>query len=127
AGYFGGADHLRRFAETARGLAARAARSAAAAAEELAPLLNAGDPQKPSVQLSALLAFLAAHDRMPAADDPLRERHLRARRAILSAIQSLRRAHEQLDDTPAPLVEIAAMIRRWIEGQTFAPRAGASG
>ena len=79
------------------------------------------------MQLAALLAFLAAHDRMPGVADPLRERHLRARRAIISAIQSLRRAHERLDDTPVALVEIAAMIRRWIEGQTFAPRAGTSG
>src|SRR5439155_14490304 len=46
---------------------------------------------------------------------------------IISAIQSLRRAHERLDDAPVALVEIAAMIRRWIEGQTFAPRAGTSG
>jgi ATP-dependent helicase/nuclease subunit B len=64
---------------------------------------------------------------MPAVSDPLRERHLRARRAIISAIQSLRRAHESLDDTPVGIVEVAGMIRRWIEGQTFAPRAGTSG
>jgi RecB family exonuclease len=79
------------------------------------------------VQLAALLAFLADHDRMPAVSDPLRDRHLRARRAILSAIQSLRRAHESLDDAPVGIVEIASMIRRWIEGQTFAPRTGTSG
>jgi len=124
AGYFGGIEHLRQFAATSSGLPSRPARAAAAAAEELAPL-SAAHP--PSVQLSALLAFLNAHDRVPGVSDPLRERHLRARRAIISAIQSLRRAHELFDDTPAPIIEIAAMIRRWIEGQTFAPRAGASG
>ena len=59
--------------------------------------------------------------------DPLRERHLRARRAVLSAIHGLRRAHQYLDDSPVELKTIAAMIRRWIEGQTFSPRAGSSG
>ena len=130
AGYFGGAEHLREFAETSRGLPARPARAAAAAAEELAPLTGlqgSSGAQPPSVQLSALLAFLTAHDRVPGVSDPLRERHLRARRAMISAIQSLRRAHELFDDAPAPVAEIAAMIRRWIEGQTFAPRAGTSG
>src|SRR5207302_454843 len=82
---------------------------------------------KPSVHIAALLAFLCAHDRMPPAGDPLRERHLRARRAIISAIDGLGRAHQQLDDTPGSLVEVAAMVRRWIEGQTFAPRTGTSG
>lgn len=125
AGYLGGFERLQEFAGSAQGRAARAARAAAAAAEELRAL--GADTEKPSVQLSALLAFLAAHDRLPAADDALRERHLRARGAILSAIQALRRAHEQLDDEKVSLAEIAGMIRRWIEGQTFAPRAGTSG
>jgi RecB family exonuclease len=124
AGYFGGFDHLQKFATSATGRGGRAAQAAAAAAEELRPLATA---QEPSVQLGSLLAFLAAHDRTPPASDPLRERHLRARRAIVSAIQQLRRAHERLDDSPLPLAEIAAMIRRWIEGQTFAPRTGTSG
>jgi RecB family exonuclease/inactivated superfamily I helicase len=125
AGYFGGVEQLRKFAAEARGLHARAARAAASAAEELAPTRFAD--QRPSAQLAALLAFLLAHDRVPGEAAPLRERHLRARRAIISAIESLRRAHEKLDDGPVDFVEIAAMIRRWIEGQTFAPRAGTSG
>jgi RecB family exonuclease/inactivated superfamily I helicase len=125
AGYLGGFDRLREFATSAVGRMARAARAAAAAADELAVLM--AEREKPSVQLAALLAFLGAHDRVPAHADPLRERHLRARSAIRSAIQSLRRAHEQLDDEKVSLAEIAGMIRRWIEGQTFAPRTGTSG
>jgi RecB family exonuclease len=39
----------------------------------------------------------------------------------------LRRAHQYLDDSPTELSSIAAMIRRWIEAQTFAPRAGHAG
>jgi RecB family exonuclease len=103
---------------------ARAARAASAAADELETLTDAG---RPSLQLRSLLAFLAVHDRMPPAGDPLAERHLRARSAIRAAIQGLSRAHEQFDDSPVPLTESAAMIRRWIEGQTFAPRTGATG
>ena len=90
----------------------------------LAPLTEA---ERPSVQLDALLAFVNAHDRVPEVGDPLRERHLRARRAVLSAIHGLRRAHQYLDDSPVEFTTVAAMIRRWIEGQTFSPRAGHTG
>ena len=116
-GYFGGADNLRAFSSMA-------ARAAAAAADELRALR---ETERPSVQLDALLAFLDKHDRVPDVGDPLRERHLRARRAVFSAIQMLRRAHLRLDDSPVEVSAIAAMIRRWIEGQTFAPRAGHTG
>jgi RecB family exonuclease len=119
-GYFGGADALQRFAAT--GL--KAARAAADAAAELRVLT---EDERPSVQLGAVLRFLNAHDRMPSGDDPLRDRHLRARSAVLSALHVLRRAHEQLDDSPASSADLAAMLRRWIEGQTFAPRRGTTG
>jgi RecB family exonuclease len=117
-GYFGGIENLRMFDRS------RAAKAAAAAADELRALVG---NERPSVQLEALLTFLRNHDRIPDSGDPLRERHLRARRAVLSAIHGLRRAHEHLDDAPAQLSTVAAMIRRWIEGQTFAPRAGHTG
>ena len=117
-GYFGGADNLRAFERS------KAAQAAAAAADELRALAA---KERPSVQLDALLAFLDRHDRVPDAGDPLRERHLRARRAVLSAILGLRRAHQHIDDSPVEVSSVAAMIRRWIEGQTFAPRAGHAG
>ena len=116
--YFGGADNLRAFERS------KAAQAASVAADELRALAG---QERPSVQLDALLAFLERHDRVPDAGDPLRERHLRARRAVLSAILGLRRAHQHLDDSPVEVSTVAAMIRRWIEGQTFAPRAGHSG
>src|SRR4029450_10663698 len=90
-GYFGGLDNLRSFARW------KAAKAAVAAADELAPL---AESERPSVQLDALLAFVRAHDRVPEVGDPLRERHLRARSAVLSAIHGLRRAHHYLDDSP---------------------------
>jgi inactivated superfamily I helicase len=124
AGYFGGIAQLREFAASAPPRVARAARAAVTAADQLQTLAGAGHP---SAQLRSLLAFLALHDRVLPAGDPLRERHLRARTAIRAAIQELSRAHEQFDDSPMPLFESAAMIRRWIEGQTFAPQTGAAG
>jgi RecB family exonuclease len=124
-GYLGGLAWLEAFAGTAHGRASRGARAAATAAEELSALYSAGTA--PSVQLASLLKFLATHDRLPRNDDPLRERHLRARSAILSAVQALRRAHEEIDDRPVALLEVAGIVRRWIEGQTFAPRIGTSG
>ena len=117
-GYFGGVENLRAFERW------KAAQAAVASATDLRAL---AEKARPSVQLDALLAFLDKHDRIPPIGDPLRERHLRARRAVLSAIHGLRRAHQYLDDSPIELSSIAAMIRRWIEGQTFAPRAGHTG
>jgi RecB family exonuclease len=111
-------EHLRTFERRS------AAKAAAAAADELRAL---AETERPSVQLDALLAFLDRHDRIPEAGDPLRERHLRARRAVLSAIHGLRRAHQHLDDAAIEFASVAAMIRRWIEGQTFSPRAGHTG
>ena len=55
-GYFGGLDNLRSFERW------KAAKAAVAAAAELTPLT---EPERPSVQLDALLAFLNAHDRVP--------------------------------------------------------------
>jgi RecB family exonuclease len=120
-GYFGGADHLRHIAGARRLVAAKAA---VAAADELSALV---ERRAPSSHLDTLLAFLKSHDRIPPAGDPLRDRHLRARRAVLSAIHGLRTAHADLDDEPADFVHVAAMIRRWIEGETFAPRTGETG
>src|SRR5262245_6059511 len=52
---------------------------------------------------------------------------MRARAAILSAFQGLAAAHGAHDDEPLSVTELAGNIRRWIEGQTFAPRTGREG
>lgn len=135
--YLGGRDHLARLAAdwsrepegaepgpTERRQAGRAARVAATLAEELSPLERDGAA---SALLDTLLTFLRAPAVLPAADDPLAERQLRARAAILGALESLREAHVAHDDPPSDLAELASSIRRWIEAQTFAPRAGAGG
>jgi len=104
--------------------AAGALRAAEAAAQELRAALDA---PAASAQISALLAFTRAHERLPSAADPWRARHLRARAAVLSALESLVEAHARHDDEGLPIDELAASARRWIEGQTFSPRTGADG
>ena len=72
-------------------------------------------------------AFVAAHERLPDPRDEWHGRHLRARAAILAALESLRDAHRLHDDEPVPLPELSNTVRRWIEGQTFSPRTGTRG
>jgi RecB family exonuclease len=97
---------------------------AAAAASELRALRTA---HCASTQLSSLLGFIAAHERVPTPDVPGFESHLRARAAVLSVLESLRDAHRTHDDAAVPLAELLATVRRWIEGQTFSPRTGSGG
>ena len=137
--YLGDASELRRLADAASEAPAksigsgRSRRSSAPLrsylaavqiASELAPLTRV---DRPSTHLDTVVAFLAAHERMPAADDSTRERLMRARAAIHLSIRSLSDAHRRHDDQPTAFAEVAAAIRRWIGQQTFAPRRGRSG
>jgi RecB family exonuclease len=112
-------------------LAARWNGSGAAAARAAATLVAALEPfdvvDRVSAHASRLLDFLRAHERMAFRDDALRSRHLRARGAVLSALDDLRQAALAFDDPPARFGEVAATVRRWIESQTFSPRRGARG
>jgi RecB family exonuclease len=80
-----------------------------------------------SGQIDGLLAFLRHYERLPDPDDEWAGRHLRARAAILAALETLRDAHARHDDGPMDVVELAGSVRRWIESQTFAPRTGIEG
>ena len=135
--FLGGWDALERWAGELPGRAAgsgREARRWARAARPLAAAVAIGralgsvrEAGTASGQLSALLTFLAAHERLPASADEHRERHMRARSAIVAAIAALRDAHARYDDRPLRLEELVATLRRWIEGQTFSPRTGSRG
>lgn len=103
---------------------ARAARAAASVAEALDPLTRDAPP---TLHLDTVLAFLTAHERLPGISHPARARHLRVRAAILAAISRLRDAHARFDDAPRPFAETVAVLHRWIEQQTFAPRHGSGG
>ncbi len=117
--YAGGWERLASLAGEQAALAA-----ANGAALALQPVWSA---PRASEQLAALIAFIRAHERLPHAGDAGFERHLRARAAILSALEDLRAAHLAHDDEPLGLAEVAGDVRRWIEGQTFSPRTGSRG
>jgi putative RecB family exonuclease len=104
--------------------AAPALAAAAAAAEELAPVEEA---PAASQQIASLAGFLRRHERLPRRDDPWRERHLRARAAVLAALDALAAARAAWHDEPLGAGELGRTLRRWIEGQTFAPRVGDRG
>ncbi len=77
--------------------------------------------------LQSLLTFLLAHESSDVPDESLRARHLRARGAVLATLGALRDPYSRFDAEPVDGDEVAALVRRWIEGQTFAPRTGEEG
>jgi RecB family exonuclease len=98
--------------------------AAAAAARELTAAAAA--PTAPA-QIDGIFAFIASRERRPAAADVWFPRHLRARAAVLAALQMLREAHAAHDPAPLSVSELSGAVRRWIDGQTFSPRLGATG
>ena len=101
-----------------------ALRAAVSAAEALRPLREASTA---SGQLHALLDFIRAHERLPGEELAWAPRHLRARAAVIGALESLADAQARHDDAPLPVDRLAGAVRRWIEGQTFSPRTGSRG
>lgn len=118
--YLGGADRLSAFAENG----GAAARVAAATATELDNALSASSA---SAQIDAVLAFVRSRERLPQESDDWYSRHMRARTAVLSALEMLRDAHRAYDDRALSVAELSGAVRRWIEGQTFSLRRGDSG
>ncbi len=70
---------------------------------------------------------MLAHESSAVPDESLRVRHLRARGAVFATLGSLREAYARFDSRPVSGDEVAALVRRWIEGQTFAPQSGDEG
>jgi RecB family exonuclease len=127
AGYLGDLDRLRQLIHewtNARADVETVASVALAAADELAPLLESAPASR---HLDALRQFLRHHDRRAPLEEASGERQLRGRAAIHAAIESLRDAHRRIDDQTVDVGHIIAAVRRWIEGQTFAPRTGSGG
>ena len=116
------ARHPRRVEEAAR--ARRAAAAAAAAAAALAPFRDA---DRASVQIGTLASFLRARERGPAADDPWRDRHRRARAAILGVLDNLSAAFARHDNHRREPEDLLARLHHAIEAQTFTPRRGRDG
>jgi RecB family exonuclease len=103
---------------------ARAGRVLERVASELEPLRS---PAGVAEQLRVLIAFLIGHEAAPGPDDPLRSRQLRARAALLGTLTALRDAYARFDPAAVDFDDTAAVCRRWIETQTFAPRTGDAG
>lgn len=98
--------------------------AAAAAARELS--LAATAPTAPA-QIDGILAFITSREVRPSAGDAWSSRHLRARAAVIAALQMLRDAHAAHDPAALSISELSGAVRRWIDGQTFSPRLGAAG
>src|SRR5262249_18183550 len=77
--FLGGVERLRELAPAA----------VVAACESLQAAAGASTAPE---QIDGLLAFIAAHERLPARDEPWYERHMRPPRAGLSALEVLRQA-----------------------------------
>jgi RecB family exonuclease len=133
AGYLGEVAALDRLIEAWRAAAptkgrlVRALRAAALLRQIVSELAPLREPGPVAAHLTLLIDFMSRHEHLPGPDDPLRVRQLRARAAILGTLESLRDAHARFDPAPASFEELAALIRRWIDGQTFAPRSGNAG
>ena len=119
--FLGGVDRLSDLAEARRD---RGLRAAAAAAQALHAAMDA---RTAHAQIHALIAFVRAHEQRPKAGDDWYARHLRARSAVLGALELLAAAHAAHDPSPLSVHELAGSVRRWIEGQTFSPRHGTAG
>ncbi len=132
AGYLGDLDSLERLVASwqeqtpERGVLARALRAAVPALHIVRELTPLRGPAAVAQHLRLLLTFVRAHERLPA-DESMRPRQLRARGAVLGTLLALEQAHTRFDDRPVEFDHVAALVRRWIEGQTFQPRTGESG
>jgi RecB family exonuclease len=113
--------------EPARGQVVRALAAGDVLARVARVLQPLRTPQPAAAHISAMLNFLTSQERLPGPDDPLRQRQLRARGAILGILHSLRDAYSRFDERPVPFDDVAGIVRRWIEEHTFAPRVGDSG
>ena len=106
----------------------RRAESAMRSALALRPIFERiSSSASASAQIDAVLQFIATFERPPLQEFAAEGRQMRARAAIVGALASLRDAHAVHDDRPLPVAELWATVRRWIEGQTFAPRTGSDG
>ena len=124
ASYLGDPARLASLVETWSGPKKQAGAAACAAVSELLPLTRRAAV---SQHVTALVAFVRAHERLPEESEALLARHLRARSAILAALEAVREAATRFDDPVGAFFDVAASLKRWIQSQTFSPRLGHGG
>ena len=105
-------------------LAMPAIRAAVTAANALAPIRDAATA---SAQFQTLLTFIRDHECAPDQEAPWFERHSRTRAAVTDALESLAAASARHDDAPMGIERLIGAVRRWIDGQMFAPQTGSQG
>ena len=132
AGYLGGLDALERLVTgwrdpESRPRLRRALRAGEVLARVASDLASLRAPAPCAGHLDTLVAFLRRHERLPLLHDPLRPRLLRGRAAVLEVLTSLNHAYAQFDSIDVEFNAVAAVIKRWIEAHTFAPRTGEEG
>lgn len=127
--YLGQADRLRVLADEAAAdeKLKRVRHALAVAASTAQQLVDAFAASSAPDQIAAIVRFVEAHEVQPREEDEWYARHLRARAAVLAAFEMLRTAHATHDPAPLKPADLAGVLRRWIEGQTFSPRLGANG
>jgi RecB family exonuclease len=105
----------------------RALRAAMALLDAAARLSPLREPAPCAEHIGRLLAFCSDYERLPDGDGSHRARQLRGRAAVLDVLVSLRDAYGRFDAAPVEFDTVAAVVRRWIDGHTFAPRTGDTG
>ena len=104
--------------------ALRAARVAAGLRDELAAYRSG---RTASDQVTSISGFLRRHEREVHPDDAADDRQVRARAAVLGALDDLARALRRHDDRHRPHDALTALIHHQIEALTFSPRRGRRG
>jgi RecB family exonuclease len=131
AGYLGGIEVLEHLCVAWRLDGSRVSQAAITGASMLQAIARELNPLPAETDVAAhlhrVLGFLSCHETLPGTNDPLRNRHLRARGAILGLMRAIGDAHQRFDSAPVSFEHVATMVRRQIEVQTFAPRTGESG
>lgn len=128
AGFLGGAEAMGRLltgweADPEHRRLAAAGRLACAVLDALAPL----DTDAPAAaHVRVLRTFLAQHGRSRVLPEAA-PRFARARAAVLNGLLEMETAFDAHDATPVAFADVDAVIKAWVEGHTFAPRAGDAG
>jgi RecB family exonuclease len=92
--------------------------------ERLAPLRREAPPADHLDVIADVLDGLA---RPPEGDDAATSRGRRVRAAVRDVLDTLREALRTHDTRPVRAREVCAVLRRWIEARTFAPRRDGEG
>lgn len=104
---------------------ARVMRAAEAVAELSMALEGFRSAATASAQIDAVSACLRRFERR--APSAGRDRHLRARGAVLASLDRQAAAYRQHDDRPRDPEVLSSAIHHWVERQTFTPRRGSTG